>query len=209
MAQRPKHAREQPPSEEDDLVHPIGNDGSVACGVFLLLARRHVSGDVHPTQDLALCMLHMLWASVDNASPMTVARQSFLRLATKGAVSLTNASGAATVPSHKDSPIRRLASICHGPRASTIVRIDTEGHTGVTAIGDDFLDSCCNLLSVNLRGLNNVVAIGGSFLDVDLNPRCLVAFLSVVFDNVLRAAPSLEPSRSCGWPWRACTGVGE
>ena len=27
-------------TEEDDLGHPIGNDGIGACGVFLLLARR-------------------------------------------------------------------------------------------------------------------------------------------------------------------------
>ena len=171
----------------NDWVHPIGNDVSVACGVFLLLARRHVSGDVHPTQDLADCMLHMVWASVDDASPMAVARQSFRRLATKGSVSLTNSSGAATVP-HWDSPIRRLDRICHGPRANTIVRVDTEGLVGVTAIGAFFLDGCCSLLRVNLRGLKNVATIGNRFLQccralkaVDLAPLARVKAIGECF----------------------------
>ena len=184
---------------QDLWVLPIGNDGSVACGVFLLLARRHVPGDVHPTLHLALCALHMLWASVDDASPTAVARQSFLRLATKGAVSLTNSSDAATVPSHEPCPMRRLASICHGPRANTIVRVDTEGLTGVTAIAAFFLFSCSNLLSVNLRGLKNVDKIGAHFLAgcwklkvVDLAPLARVKAIGDWFISFCVSLTSID-----------------
>ena len=177
-----KRAREQP-AEEDDWVHSIDNDGSVACGVFLLLARRHVSGDVHPTQDLAMCALHMVWASVDDQSPRERARQSFLRLTTSDAVSLTNVRGNATVPSPWPAgpAFRSLSSICHGPRANIIVRIDTEALTGVTEIGNAFLLDCSSLRLVNLRGVLNVARIGGDFLSgcselkaVDLVPLARV-----------------------------------
>ena len=154
------------PAAEDDWVHPIGNDGSVACGVFLLLARRHVPGDVHPTCDLAMGALHMLWASVDDASPVEEARQSFQRLATAGAVRLTNVQERVTVPARvrTRSPFQKLKSICHGPRANVIVRVDTEGLTGVTVIGDNFLSDCTSLRVVNLRGLVNVTRIGDCFM---------------------------------------------
>ena len=113
-----KRAREQTATEEDDWVQPIGNDASVACAVFLLLARRHVPGDVHPTLDHALCALHMVWASVDEASPMEVARQSFLRLATPGAVSLTNVKGEPTVPVHDEDALQNysLPAVVDQPR---------------------------------------------------------------------------------------------
>ena len=160
-----KRAREQR-TEEDDWVHPIGNDASVACVVFLLLARHHVPGDVHPTLDLAQCALHMVWASVDESSPTAVARQSFLRLATPGAVRLTNVNRNATVPSPwpTNSPFRSLWSICQGPRANVIVQVDTQGLTGVTEIGDNFLYECSSLRTVNLRGLAHVSRVGGFFL---------------------------------------------
>ena len=179
-----KRAREQTATEEDDWVHPIGNDASVACSVFLLLARRHVPGDVHPTCDLAMRALHMVWASVDDAMSKEEARQSFLRLATPGALSLTNVNGKAIVASSEDSafsdlssiaddesivppadsPFCDLPSICHGPRANVIVRVDTEALTGVTVIGDAFLFGCSSLRAVNLRGLVNVAGIGDNFL---------------------------------------------
>ena len=158
-----KRAPVKPP-EEDDWVRPIGNDGSVACGVFLLLAVRHVSGDVHPTCDLAMCALHMLWASVDDASPWEVAKQSFCRLATPGALRLTNVNGNAIVSSVGAATFRELSSICHGPRANVIVRVDTEALTGVTEIGDYFLWRCGSLVSVILRGLAGVTTVGDSFL---------------------------------------------
>ena len=182
-----KRAREQP-AEEDDWVHPIGNDGSVACGVFLLLARRHVPGDVHPTLDLAVCALHMVWASVDDRSPTEVAKQSLLRLATAGAVSLTNVKGKASVSMLYGSPICNLSSICHGPRANVVVRVDTEGLTGVTAIGNGFLYHCRSLRVVNLRGLVNVTRIGHTFLfgcselkAVDLAPLARVTRIETCF----------------------------
>ena len=114
-----KTAPHKVPEEEDDWVHPIGNDGSVACGAFLLLAARQVSGDVHPTCDLAMCALHMLWASVDDASPWEVAKQSFCRLATPGALRLMNVNGNAIVSSVHAAPFRDLSSICHTARERT------------------------------------------------------------------------------------------
>ena len=185
-----KRARAQQPAEDDDWVHPIGNDGSVACGVFLLLARRHVPGDVHPTCDLAMRALHMLWASVDDASPVAVARQSFQRLATAGAVRLTNVQGRATVPARSDalSLFQTLESICQGPRANAIVRVDTEGLTGVTEIGTHFLAGCTSLRVVNLRGLVYVTCIGDSFMEscrelqeVDLAPLSRVRAIGEFF----------------------------
>ena len=158
--------------------------------MFLLLARRHVPGDVHPTQDLALCALHMVWASVDDATLVKVARQSFLRLATPGAVSLTNVEGNATVasPWRATSPFIYLSSICHGPRANVIVRVDTEGLTGVTAIGAGFLAGCRSLRVVNLRGLVNVADIFDDFLagcselqSVDLAPLARVTEIGESF----------------------------
>jgi hypothetical protein len=141
----------------------IGNDASVACGVFLQLARRHVPGDVHPTVDLAQCALHMVWASVDESSPIEVAQRSFQRLSTKGALTLTNRALAPKVSSAY--PFRYLSKICHRwTRANVLVRIDTEGLTGVTEIDRDFLRECKSLRAVNLRGLVNVTRIGDSFL---------------------------------------------
>jgi hypothetical protein len=182
------------PAAEDDWVHPIGNDGSVACGVFLLLARRHVPGDVHPTCDLAMGALHMLWASVDDASPVEEARQSFQRLPTAGAVRLTNVQERVTVPARVAarvgtcSPFHELESICHGPRANVIVRVDTEGLTGVTEVGTHFLAGCLSLRVVNLRGLVNVTRIGNSFMHgcaelqaVDLAPLSRVRAIGEFF----------------------------
>ena len=185
-----KRARAEQPFEEDDWVHPIGNDGSVACGVFLLLVRRHVPGDVHPTCDLATRALHMLWSSVDHASPVAVARQSFKRLATKGAVRLTNVQGRATVPLRffTYSSFQKLGSFCHGPRTNVIVRVDTEGLTGVTEIGTHFLDGCQRLRVVNLRGLVTVTCIGNCFMRdccelrvVDLAPLSRVRAIGEYF----------------------------
>ena len=198
-AQPVKRARELPreqPAEEDDWVHPIGNDGSVACGVFLLLARRHLSGDVHPTQDLALCALHMLWASVDVSSPSQVARQSFQRLATPGALRLTNVERNAIVLPSISSHLRQ---ICLRPRANVIVRIDTEALTGVTEIGDGFLSGCSSLRVVNLRGLKNVTRIGLGFLygcralpAVDLAPLSRVEAIRACFMSACQSLKSID-----------------
>ena len=189
-------ARKQ--AEDDDWVHPIGNDASVACGVFLLLARRHVPGDVHPTQDLAMCALHMVWASVDDAMAKKVARQSFLRLATPGALSLTNVNGSAMASSF-GSPFVDVSSICHGPRANVIVRVDTEGLTGVTEIDDDFLRECKSLRAVNLRGLVNVTRIGDCFLQrcesltaVDLAPLGCVTEIGYCFMDGCRELQAVD-----------------
>ena len=193
MKKKPvKRSREQP-VEEDDWVHPIGNDGSVACGVFLLLARRAVPGHVHPTQDLAMSALHMLWASVDVASSIEVARQSFQRLATAGALRLTNASRTHQVPT------RSRSWIGDGLRAIVIVRVDTEGLTGVTEIGDGFLYNCHSLLTVNLRGFKEVTTVGSSFLcdclklkAVDLAPLARVTRLGDSFLLGCRTLTALD-----------------
>ena len=115
-----------------------------------------------------------LWSSVDDASPVAVARQSFQRLATPGALSLTNVNGNTTVPPLPNttvpppwpatSPFRDLSSICHSPRANDIVRVDTEGLSGVTEIGSYFLRACHSLRVLNPRGLVNVTRIGHCFM---------------------------------------------
>ena len=200
-----KRARAEQPPKVDDWVHPIGNDGSVACGVFLLLARRHVPGDVHPTCDLAMRALHMLWSAVDDASPVAVAYQSFQRLSTAGAVRLTNVEGRARVAegsgSKPFSPFQQLESICHGPRASVIVRVDTEGLTGVTEIGSHFLSVCTNLRAVNLRGLINVTCIGNGFMfccgelqAVDLAPLSCVSAIGQYVMVGCRSLTALDVS---------------
>ena len=156
----------------------------MVCGLFFLLAAHsHVDGDVHPTRDLAMCALHMLWASVEVNWACT--DRVFHRLGPSGAICVTNRWAATVVPVrlHLDSMMASTAL-----SFVKIVRFDSEGLTGVTTIGCNFLAECNALRRVNLRGFRDVTSIGNGFMrgcaelrDVDLAPLSQVTSVGEEF----------------------------